>query len=232
MASSYERAKERLKARVASAAAAKKALYAALKVLRVANAKVGQTRRTVKRLKPKTNPGPWMPNVERDPQESIGPMTVGNWRGLLHTTEGTDFDVMDRVLKSKRACPHFLVGKDGRIRQYMPVNEGARALANLPGGVETNRARCVQIEVCGFAREPNWPAAQKDAVRRIVRFCELAVGIPRVSTVVFRDRVGHLSPEAWLSYRGWLGHQHCPENDHFDPGPIDIHELLRLPGTV
>jgi hypothetical protein len=37
-----------------------------------------------------------------------------------------------------------------------------------------------------------------------------------------------------LAYRGWLGHQHAPENRHWDPGAIDIDNLigLALPDTL
>jgi LysM repeat protein len=32
----------------------------------------------------------------------------------------------------------------------------------------------------------------------------------------------------WLRFRGVCGHQHVPENDHRDPGAIDINKLMRF----
>ncbi|HEY6222818.1 MAG TPA: hypothetical protein VIW26_03470, partial [Gemmatimonadales bacterium] len=33
---------------------------------------------------------------------------------------------------------------------------------------------------------------------------------------------------AWLAFDGWCGHQHVPNNDHGDPGAIDIARLLAI----
>jgi hypothetical protein len=46
--------------------------------------------------------------------------------------------------------------------------------------------------------------------------------------VRFTDAAGvkRLSGQQWLDFSGWLGHQHAPENDHWDPGAIDITDLL------
>ena len=168
-----------------------------------------------------------MAGVTRDPAPSIGAWTVGELAGLIHTTEGLDFAVMDRVLKDKRAQPHFLIGRSGQIKQYRPFGDAATALANKPGGVETNRKRVVQIEVCAVAKDPDWPEAQKRAVAKVMAFCARH-GVPLSSSVKFTDSSGvrRLSGSQWLAFKGWLGHQHAPENDHWDPGAIDITDLL------
>jgi hypothetical protein len=160
MSTPLDRARARLASRTRRLAALKKKLAAA-------KAAVAQTTRTIKRLAAQSKAGPWMPGVAHDPVTSIGASTVGAKGGVLHTTEGLDFAAMDRVLKDKSACPHFLVGTSGQIKQYRPLPDAATALENPPGGVETNRKRVVQIEVCGFAAKPNWPVAQKKAVAKV-----------------------------------------------------------------
>jgi hypothetical protein len=224
MSTPLDRARARLASRTRRLAALKKRLAAA-------RAAVAQTTRTIKRLVAQSKAGPWMPGVAHDPVTSIGPSTVGAKGGVLHTTEGLDFAAMDRVLKIKNACPHFLVGTSGQIKQYRPLPDAATALENPPGGVETNRKRVVQIEVCGFAAAPNWPAAQKKAVAKVMSYCA-ANGYPLKSTVAFTDaaHLRRLSGQAWVDYTGWCGHQHVPEqpSGHWDPGAVDVGELLAM----
>src|SRR3954462_7849228 len=62
-------------------------------------------------------------------------------------------DAMWRVLRDKRAAPHFVLGfRNGTVRpvviQCLPLNVPGRALAH-PSGPETNRAGVlIQTEVC------------------------------------------------------------------------------------
>jgi hypothetical protein len=55
---------------------------------------------------------------------------------------------------------------------------------------------------------------------------------PLKSTVAFTDaaHVRRLSGQAWVDYTGWCGHQHVPEqpSGHWDPGAVDIGELLAM----
>src|SRR5690242_8921363 len=181
--SALSRARDRLAARKKTLAAAKAAYLKA-------KAAVAATARTVKRLSaPKAPPGPWMPGVPRDPVSSIGPWTVGKPAGLLHTTEGLDFDANDRVLKAAGSCPHFLVGRAGQIKQNRPWGDAATALENHPGGVETNRKVLVQIEVCAFAKDPDWPNAQRQAVAKVMAWAERH-GVPLTASVRFTDQAG------------------------------------------
>lgn len=189
---------------------------------------VKRWRKKVKELEAEqAKPGVWMDGVPRDPARSIGPWTVGKPAGCLHTTEGLDFAAMDRTLEASGSQPHFLVGRAGEIKQYRPFGDAATTLKNASGGVETNRKRLVQIEVCGFAKSPGWPDAQKQAVARIMAW-SARHGVPLSASVRFTDAAGvrRLQGADWLNYSGWLGHQHVPENDHWDPGPVDITDLL------
>jgi hypothetical protein len=42
-----------------------------------------------------------------------------------------------------------------------------------------------------------------------------------------------MTEDEWNNFDGWCGHQHVPENEHWDPGKLDIGRLLRIkrPGT-
>ena len=42
-----------------------------------------------------------------------------------------------------------------------------------------------------------------------------------------------MTNDEWNDFDGWCGHQHVPENEHWDPGKLDIGRLLRItrPGT-
>jgi hypothetical protein len=143
-------------------------------------------------------------------------------RGVIHTTEGSG---LPRYSGSQ---PHFTIdAKAGKVWQHQDVHLAAKALENRPGGVETNRLNCVQIEVIQFARNgSNWTDAEYQNLGRLMRWIEGERGIPRRSGVSFESRWHGMSPTAWLSFSGWCGHQHVPENAHWDPGPINIGRLL------
>lgn len=138
-------------------------------------------------------------------------------------------------------------------RQHFPLHSSARALRNTAGGVATNTLDCAQIELVGtcsasFAQRTGavyWPRAsraQKAALRDLLRLISAHTAVPLQSAVSWKSykegQVGgsygsnngvRLSGPAWTGYRGLLGHQHVPENDHGDPGDIDIAFLLSPP---
>lgn len=166
----------------------------------------------------------WMPGVRILRRADAGTFITGKPKGVLHTTQG-DGDATS-TLDKNGDHPHFQVERNGRITQYIAINRAAKALKHT-GSPETNRAHAIQIEVVGFAEHPHWPAAQVKAVRRVMRFIEANGGVKRSCTVKFvAGTTNHMSASHWLEYNGWCGHQHVPENDHEDPGAIDIHELL------
>ena len=123
-----------------------------------------------------------------------------------------------------RSDPHFTV--DGtRIFQHVDTAEGARALRNAPGGVQTNRDSAVQIELVGFAHLPK----SRESITLLARLCRWIesthgvpptwpAGLPRPARNG-KDPGGHNRPAAvWDSQSGHYGHCHVPENTHWDPG--------------
>lgn len=180
----------------------------------------------------------WYPPAIRDPFPDAGPFIDDvPWRGVLHTTEGNDYDGAKAVYKRRNVAPHFTIewetdpgtaeGTGFLVRQHMPIDRAARALENLSGGVETNRARAIQIEVVASAAEPHWPFELVAGLRLLMMWIEAQTGIkpwapPFIGAGAYGLKaVARMGPMTWKRFDGWCGHQHVPENEHWDPGAID-----------
>lgn len=119
----------------------------------------------------------------------------------------------------------------------MPVNEVSGALRNVyPGhrdqqydtGIDPDRTGRlnVQIETVGYARQDSWPEAQVSAILALWAWLEEEHGLPaRFADVEFDDGASYgyrneheLTLQEWLDLNAWVGHQHVPENTHWDPG--------------
>jgi len=154
---------------------------------------------------------------------SSGSHTGGPFKIVHHTTEGSTAEGAMETFKKNRSDPHFTV--DGtNIFQHIDTGEGARALRNNPGGVQTNRDSAVQIELVGFAHKPKDPDALKN-LARLCRWIEDVHGVPRVwpngpprPARNGKDPGGHnRDAETWEKQSGHYGHCHVPENTHWDP---------------
>lgn len=149
------------------------------------------------------------------------------------------------------------------IRQHFPLEMSARALKNLDGGVETNTLNCIQIELMGTCDPKHrrswgksakagkdyifWPEAPDWALRELGEVLATlhklfpAIPLKAVSAgtwLAFPSSFGikngqRMTPAAWRKFTGVCGHMHVPENDHGDPGDIDIARALAFAkGTV
>lgn len=158
-------------------------------------------------------------------------------RGVLHTTESTDYEPSQTTYYGRHDPPHFTIerksGGGAQVYQHYSINNGARALANPAGGVETNRQGAIQIEIAWKASKiQSLPNDFKDDLKLLMRWIEAQTGIQRIAPPFFGDEaygsgsISRMSNATWNSYNGWCGHQHVPENLHWDPGPIDIAYLL------
>lgn len=173
--------------------------------------------------------------------------------GVLHTTEGTSWP----TYSGGATAPNVTAKPDFRqrrleFRTHFPLDRSSRALKNLAGGVETNTAQVVQVELVGtcdrrtsrrWAQEGRehiyWPEAPDWALNDLAKFlafCKREHGIPVSSPVSGRwtpypESYGpggqRLSAKAWRNLVGWVGHQHVPENTHGDPGALDWPTLQR-----
>jgi hypothetical protein len=190
-------------------------------------------------------------------QSKYGGSAMESNVGVMHTTEG-------RTLPSYgggASAPNFTAVPDipnKRLRwyQHFDFDVSSRALVNRSGGVQTNTANAVQVELVGTCDERHatswdgkragvdyifWPAAPDWALAELAKFVKWAHdahGIRLRSTVTWKPykkgQVGgsygangvRLTDAQWSTYYGWLGHQHVPENDHGDPGDLDFARVL------
>jgi hypothetical protein len=155
---------------------------------------------------------------------SCGPHLGGPFKIVHHTTEGSTAEGAMGAFRANRSDPHFTVDGTG-IFQHIDTAEGARALRNDAGGVETNRDSAVQIELVGFAHLPKDRRALTN-LARLCRWIENTHGVPKEWPAGLplparngRDPGGHnRNPQIWDSSGGHYGHSQVPENTHWDPG--------------
>jgi hypothetical protein len=175
----------------------------------------------------------WYPNADRSVAgTNAGTYTGGPFKGVLHTTEGDSASGAISAFRSSGSWPHFLIDYTGHVWQFIDTSLAARALRNLSGGVETNRDSAIQIEIVGYASRPaSHPQSQIDGLKALMRWIEQATGVRPVGPGrPFADHYGQtgirFDGPTWDNFAGWCGHCHVPENDHWDPGAINIDILL------
>lgn len=169
----------------------------------------------------------WIPEAEDlTAAGTSGVMEGGEPKATWHVTVspsalspgGTPyFDVMHRVLTSKRAEPHCLYDPmTDRLGQYFALNRSARALAN-DGTRRTNGSGLVniQVEVVAMADDFTryWkPGPNFRALMRAIRSWGVPDAWPGGHPIGQPTR-------AWSTYvqGGHFGHVHVPGNDHVDP---------------
>jgi len=161
------------------------------------------------------------------------------WRLLLHTTEGTSIEGAEAAYRANGSAPHFTISP-GRVHQHISLRYGAYALRNEAGGVETNRMHCIQIEIVGFAAQSHtWPMAYNEylgtaLIGPILEWGGASINAGIVPRFLNGDDGFLASPSAkqrmsypeWATFNGICGHQHAPENSHWDPGRINISAIL------
>jgi peptidoglycan hydrolase-like protein with peptidoglycan-binding domain len=162
----------------------------------------------------------------------------------LHTTEGMSWP----GYSGGGEAPHKTIRATGRgnltVRRHIPLGQYAKALMNLPGGVETNRRGVVQVELVGTCDPKHkddpawyyWPDADDatlkalaDELRPDLTLYGIALDAPPFLPypASYGSRSGQrFSFAKWLGYSGIVGHQHVPENDHGDPGAFPVDRLI------
>jgi hypothetical protein len=160
----------------------------------------------------------------------------------LHSTEsgpGSTNGARDWLNKIK-AQPHVLTeiraaAPGGRRKvQMVDLDRAAKALANKPGGIQTNKNGTLQVEIILKAADPYDEVTEADWLwfgREVIGPMCRAKGIPIRAEVAFHDyppENGHrLGREPWRIVGdetddpdGLIGHQHWIENLHGDPGNL------------
>jgi hypothetical protein len=126
----------------------------------------------------------------------------------------------------------------GQVVQLLPGNRAGRGLMNVPGGVQTNRAGVVnlQVEVVGFAKNP-WTGQLtgegRKGLARILAWMD-SWGVPR-ATPAGAPAATAAGPHRRIAPgpSGHYTHSQWKENEHWDHGAVPWADLFAaLPGTV
>ncbi len=161
---------------------------------------------------------------------------------VLHTTEGSNWP------NYSGNAPHITIKWDanwGRfeVRQHIDLDSAARALKIVAGGGETNRGGAIQVEIIGTCSEgnsikPYWPGASDQMLKALGLFVRQLAGGVKVKTtiaplVAYPASYGsearqRFSATTWRNFNGICGHQHVPENDHGDPGALNLKRAMDL----
>ncbi len=183
----------------------------------------------------------WHPLANRAPAGTAGGSYVGvPWKLVIHTIEApaeTLYSYNPSSYYGHSAWPHATIDSAG-IHQHLPIDVAARALYNAAGGVETNNANAIQCEVMGQAAHiDELPDETWHNLVEWLSWCAIQTRTP----VHFADFVAggygenaaqRFGPQEWLDFAGICGHQHVPENDHWDPGALDTTKLAALMGAT
>lgn len=168
---------------------------------------------------------------------------------VLHTTEGGGWpDYAGGSMAPTLTVMADKATKKLKVRQHFPLERSARALVNLPGGVETNTLNDINIELVGTCDPAHkdgygaiyWPDAPEWCYVELGKLlAELHRLFPAIRLVAGGKVVnGHwpaypasinanrMSAAEWSNFTGICGHQHVPENVHGDPGALPIAKIL------
>lgn len=164
-------------------------------------------------------------------------------RIVLHSTETVSLP----SYRGGASAPHLTAVPDFEREiihwyQHIRLDRNARALKNPAGGVETNRAGAIQVEIVGTCNRAfsttrehlemwNLPPWAIRDLGRFIAWCEREYGIPLIAPVRWTrypgDDSARFTGSQWLRFTGTCGHLHVPENDHGDPGDIEIDAIMR-----
>lgn len=105
--------------------------------------------------------------------------------------------------------------------------------AAVLAAASTADSPCVAwAEPFGLTTMATWPDAIYNELGELMEWAEPEMGIPLVFPEPFDggDAYGYdgsvrISNSEWLDLSGWVGHQHVPENTHWDPGRLQTDKL-------
>lgn len=164
-----------------------------------------------------------------------------SWRQEVHTTEGgPNYSPSSASFFGNQYWPHATIGRVNgvaRITQHLPIDRAARASENDSGGVETNKAYNVQVEVCWWAsKAKDLPEDIRACLEDWLRWVASQTGSKLTGPTFYGPDCGwtlasETAPQRmtfaqWTSFNGVCGHQHVPENVHWDPGALNLAWVL------
>jgi len=134
-----------------------------------------------------------------------------------------------------------------RIWQHISLDRTASALRHNRGTIETNHmgAHCIQIECITYigdqekagivGNKGKFPKALSKALAGLVQEITSALGdinidvFPQTwsATGSYGEKAAQrLTEDQWEDFNGICGHEHVPNNTHWDPGAFDIEEFM------
>jgi len=158
------------------------------------------------------------------------------WRWTLHTIECDPHYDPTGLARTHANPPHFWVCLPKQIIvQTIDTDRSGRALKGS-SRVETNHARAVQVEIAGRAADTaTYPAAWWEWLRDALLIpvaehhgINLANQPPlwaESARAYGTSSQTRMSIAEWYAFDGLCGHQHVPDNSHWDPGPVPAHLL-------
>ena len=173
-----------------------------------------------------------IPGWEHLPRTGAGAFTGGGPKLCLHTTEGNTIAGAVAALDRNRSWSHFLISfEENKKIQFLETNVAAKSLSNnTADGYQTNRANVVQVEIVGYAKETgSWSNAKLDWIADRLKEIRGAFAFP-LDHLNFADSQ-RLSDQQFVAYSGIVGHKHVPDNDHWDPGNLNVDYIVAKMGS-
>jgi hypothetical protein len=179
----------------------------------------------------------WLSSLEKvDKGQRLKRTETDDPKGCLHTTETSGKPSYNgwSVNPHIDVTPIPNVGVTGR--QFIPLNYASFALRHTEAQA-TNTDDVVQIELIGTCSSTGpgyyWPDADdavlKDLYTKVIKPCSDALGIPiRALEFASRDLATRLTNNQFDVYSGWLGHEHVPQNTHWDPGKFPWNRMMQI----
>lgn len=166
------------------------------------------------------------------------------WKWVNHTTEGPAGSmngVISLFQAQPASCPHFIIDPLGTKRrvQCIPWTWSAAALVGGVNGWQTNRARAVQVEIVGYAKDAGtWGDdvlyQVADLIADVIRDgCPIdPTNTPDSSklrgTLATENAPQRMSWETWRTFPGLGAHVYVPHNAHWDAGTLNNVRLGQL----
>ena len=183
----------------------------------------------------------------KDDGQSGGSYVGLPYRVVLHTTETVGLPGYGDGWRA----PHVsYIPASGEWIQHTDFDTAARALRNPPGGVQTNRANALQVEIVCYSakdiadRHPAriWVGDLTDVhyadLRRFLEWTYTTFGVKSVwpgrqalSYTEANASGFRMSGAEWNGFGGVCAHQHVPENTHWDTGALDWARTMEAPMT-
>lgn len=155
---------------------------------------------------------------------------------LIHTTEGSTVAGAQSVYNGRFVHPHVTYNPANRNGvQHVLLDRAAAALKTVSRSY--NRDGVIQVEVVGFAGQthtyPDWwyRNLYEDVIKPILDYYpDININnyppFRGVNDSYGKNSLTRLGTNDWLMFNGLLGHQHVPENSHWDPGQFDAATLV------